>query len=440
MKRVNKTKRVQIRRRAETIKRVRRTERGQALPLFILVMIALLAMVGLAIDAGRLYVARAELVRALDSAALAGVVELPDLDAAEQKAAAYFDDNEDLATLSFPSSQNENQFKVQGMRNVNFLFIRVLGFSDMDVKATAAAGFGTVPMDAYMALDATGSMHTGCNAGETNTGGACPIKEARDAANGFVDILLGTGTPTGLTSIGAGAFRGCYNLPRNNTKCIDATPPGSFITNLTSNAATLHNGINTIRAIGATGQPTGGSGTNICQALKKAQEVMFGAGSHTAPSTLRAIILLSDGDNVYNATEVNQNSPASPESPCRPTSPATSDGDVSANCRTNTQTQEAKVDMLSRDMATTLKFQDVEIFVVGLSPCGGSVNATTPSFGYCGGIGNGDSDSIADQRLLKCRASSTPGTNDHVYFVNTAAELPGVFETIAQTLAFRLIE
>ena len=102
MKRVRRAKRVQHTRRAQTMKRVPFSERGQALPLFILVMIALLAMVGLAIDAGRLYVARAELVRALDSAALAGVVELPDLDAAEQKASAYFNDNDDQATTLVP--------------------------------------------------------------------------------------------------------------------------------------------------------------------------------------------------------------------------------------------------------------------------------------------------------------------------------------------------
>jgi hypothetical protein len=328
---------------------------------------------------------------------------------------------------------------VQGTRNVEFLFMRVLGFSDMDVKATAAAGFGSVPMDAYLALDATGSMHQGCNASETNGGGACPIKEARDAANGFVDILLGTGTPTGLTTIGSGAFRGCYNLPRNNVKCIDATPPGSMITGLTSNVSTLQTGINAIKAIGATGQPSGGSGTNICQALKKAQEVILGPGSHTAPSTLRAVVILSDGDNVYNATEVNQASPESPEPPCRPTSPSTSQGDVSPNCRNDTQTQEGKVDVLSKAMADTMKAQDIEIFVVALSPCG-TVNGTVASTSYCNGIGNGDSDGIADQRLVKCIASSTPGTNDHVFFVSQASELPGVFEIIAQTLAFRLIE
>ncbi len=415
-------------------------ERGQALPLFVLVMFALIAMVGLAVDAGRLYVARAELTRALDAAALAGIVEMPNVTQAETRAAAYFNDNQPGASITFPGSSSDSQFKVRGTRNVNFLFIRILGFTSMNISASAAAGAGTVPLDVYLALDATGSMHQGCNSSETNGGGVCPIKEARDASIGFVDTLLGTGTPTGMTVLGSGAFRGCYDPPRSNTKCIDSSPPGSMITNLTSDRTTLVNGINAIHAIGATGQPSGGSGTNICQALKKAQSVILGAGSHASPSTLRAVVILSDGDNVYNATEVNQSSPQSPESPCRPTSPSTSDGDVSPNCRNNTQTQEAKVDTMSMNMATTLESQDVEVYIVAFGICGGLPDGTVPDATYCSGIGNGAADSVADPRLLKCIASSPPGTNDHFFAVATAADLPTVFQQIAHAIAFRLIE
>jgi hypothetical protein len=351
-------------------------------------------------------------------------------------------ENQPDASISFPSPSGNNQFRVSGERNVDFIFMRILGFDDMDINATAAAGFGIVPVDTYLTLDATGSMHTGCNSNETNTGGNCPIKEARDAATAFVDILMGTGPADGLTLIGSGAFRGCYNLPRNNVKCIDATPPGSMIGNLSSNSTSVKAAINTIRAIGASGQPSGGSGTNICQALKKAQEVMFGPGHHTEATTVRSVVILSDGDNVYNATEVNQNSPQSPESPCRPTSPSTSQGDVSPNCRNDTQLQEARVDRMSKEMADTLNGQGVEIYVVAFGLCSGTPNSTVKSANYCSAItdSNVQSDSTSDQRLLKCIASSTPGTNDHFFSAPTAADLPDVFEDIANAIAFRLIE
>ncbi|HXH24863.1 MAG TPA: hypothetical protein VNI78_06410 [Vicinamibacterales bacterium] len=42
--------------------------------------------------------------------------------------------------------------------------------------------------------------------------------------------------------------------------------------------------------------------------------------------------------------------------------------------------------------------------------------------------------------MAKCIASSTPGTNDHFFRANTATELPGIFNQIAQQIAFRLIK
>jgi hypothetical protein len=214
-----------------------------------------------------------------------------------------------------------------------------------------------------------------------------------------------------------------------------------MITNLTSNTTTLHNGINAIHAIGATGQPSGGSGTNVCQALKKANDVVFGPGHHTDANTLRFVVILTDGDNVYNATEVNQASPQSPEAPCRPANPATSDGDVTPNCRSDTQTQEAQLDSFAKNEANSLKSANVEIYVVAFSICGGIDTSllTTPCTGI-GSSGPSYPDSTQDHRLLKCIASSTPGTNDHYFETASASDLPGIFNSIAQAIAFRLVE
>jgi hypothetical protein len=63
------------------------------------------------------------------------------------------------------------------------------------------------------------------------------------------------------------------------------------------------------------------------------------------------------------------------------------------------------------------------------SPCSG-----------IGGTGSSNPDGVADHRLLKCIASSAPGTNDHYYETATASELPEIFTSIAQSIAFRLIE
>ena len=402
-----------------------------------LLVVVFIGLIGIAVDIGHLFVARTELSRALDAAALAGVMELPNTTNAQNRATAYLHDNQPDTSATFPSADGQFQFKVKGTRTVDLFFMDIFGFGSVTTDAQATAGFGIIPADSYLTLDATGSMHSGCNAAETTTGGACPIKEARDAANAFVDTLLG-GSPNGLTLIGSGAFRGCYNPPRSNTKCISV---GSMITNLTTSASTLHTGINNIHAIGATGQPSGGSGTNPCLALKKGNDVLFGPGHHTEANTLRFLVILSDGDSVYNAGEVNQSSPQSPDSPCRPSSPWTDDGDLSSGCRSNTQTQEAKIDTLAKNQADALKAAGVEIYVVALSVCGG-INTSVlanPCSGV-GGTGWGNPDSTADHRLLKCIASSHAGTNDHYFETASASSLPDIFQQIAGQIAFRLIE
>jgi len=50
----------------------------------------------------------------------------------------------------------------------------------------------------------------------------------------------------------------------------------------------------------------GGSGTNVCLGLRKANEILFGAGSHTQSGTRRYIVILTDGDNTM-PTDGNSN-------------------------------------------------------------------------------------------------------------------------------------
>ncbi len=437
------------------LKKIHANDSAQVLPMFVMLLVVLVGMIGLATDLSKIYVARAELSRSVDAAALAGAKELPDITAADLKARAYITENEPYATIDvsvYPDVPAQ-QVGVTATKTVNTIFMKMFGIGSVKVSNDALAGFGVIPVDAYVTLDATGSMNDGngtssdpdCNSTETGGNGpgdVCPIKEAKDGAVNFVNTLLSDNDVSGLTLVGLGAFRGCYNLPRNNTKCVDATAPGSMITNLTGTKSTLLTGVGNIYAIRGPGQPVGGSGTNICEALKKGQDVLFGAGSHSASNTRRFLVILGDGDNVYNADEVNQTSPQSPESPCRPSSPSTNDGNVGSACLNNTQTQEGKVDTLSQTEATTLKNAGVEIYVIAFSLCGGipANNSALCNTATIGLTGAGYPDSTADRNLLKCVAASSGGTNDHYFETATASELPGIFSTIAQQISFRLIQ
>jgi Flp pilus assembly protein TadG len=75
--------------RADALPRHLRNERGQALPLIALAMVALLALTGFAIDFGRVWVARQQLQQAVDAAALAAGQQLPNSADAYSDAVAY---------------------------------------------------------------------------------------------------------------------------------------------------------------------------------------------------------------------------------------------------------------------------------------------------------------------------------------------------------------
>ena len=400
---------------------LRDAERGQILPIMALLAVAFIGLLGLAIDGGRLYVAKAELSRALDSAALAGVVELPDQNEAESTASAYLAEHLPDASVSFPAPIEGAEFRVGGTRTIGTVFMSVFGFDDVEIDGVAAAGFGAIAVDAVLAIDSTGSMGAApCNRAQNNSG--CPIHEAKEASSLFADTLLAGGSGDSL--VGVVPYRGCYKPDRQYENCVPA--PG-WIINLTANIGLIHGKIRDVSS-------QGGSGTNVCLGLRKANEVLFGPGAHTASSTRRYIVLLSDGDNTYNA---NSYGTGQPPVDCRPSSdPQNSDGYVGASCR-GAQTRERSLDEKTFSMANAIKSANgAEIFVVGFGVCGSS----SASLCNTGMIGGGSHDNSADRNLLKCIASSSGGTNDHYYEVASASDLPEVFQQIAQVISFRLVE
>jgi hypothetical protein len=440
-------------------------ERGQILPMVALLALVLIAIVGLALDVGRLMVAKAELRRAVDAAALAGALKLPELADAETEVYTYMAENEPEATVDLPSSPAERQIQVVAHKDVNLTFLRVLTLipgldleDPVTVSAEAVAGFGIQPVDTYLAIDATGSMGTSpCNAYQTQTG--CPIKEAKDAAAQFVDVLLNDSVGSEYTQVGVGAFRGCYNPPRSATyygreRCITVS---DMVTGLDDDKSYLDSRISSIWAIDHTAgtpplQPASGSGTNVCLAMYKGNETLFGAGGQTASNTMKILVLLSDGDNTYAGSVVYGS--GSPPTDCRPSYYTGDYPYLGSACFTSStlyanghwyyysdQTREKSMDQKTRDYAKWLKSQGVEIYVVGFGVCG-SDNGWIRDQAVCNSsaIGNNDPDYIADRRLLKCVASSTVGTNDHYFEVPTAEDLPAVFDTIARQIAFRLIK
>ena len=348
-------------------------------------------------------VAKAQLVRAVDAAALAGVLKLPDLDQARVEVDTYMAQNEPDAAVDVPTSPAQRQVEVHAYKHVNLTFLKVLtiipGISLDDpvtVSAEAIAGFGIRAVDTYLAIDATGSMgDSPCTSTQTQSG--CPIKEAKAAAANFTNILLqdaaGSCDPDGCTQVGVGAFRGCYNPPRSclydgqhsgcsssgRDTCVVAS---QMLTDLSTNKSSLTTKINGIWAIGHTSgtaplQSDSGSGTNVCLAMYKGawgssataphNFGLFGPSGQTTENTLKILVLLSDGDNNYYAAAEYGN--GQPPTDCRPTQYTTSDTYTDSSCR-SAQTRERDLDIKTKALAATLKSQGVEIYVVGFGVCG----------------------------------------------------------------------
>src|SRR3989304_4383311 len=101
-------------------------QRGQILPMMAILAVVLIAIIGLAIDVGRIMVAKAQLVRAVDAAALAGVLQLPDMSAVEAEVYLYMNENEPDATVEVPDSPAERQVPGGWNKSVGLSLMAVL--------------------------------------------------------------------------------------------------------------------------------------------------------------------------------------------------------------------------------------------------------------------------------------------------------------------------
>jgi hypothetical protein len=303
------------------------------------------------------------------------------------------------------------------------LFTPIFAGEDVIAGFGAAAGldFDLIPVDTAVMVDATGSMGANppCNNNQNNAG--CPILEAKNAAGDFADILL-AGNNT-RRQVGYAPYRGCYRPPVTNSACVSATS----IIGLTTNSTVVQAGISSTTAVG-------GTGTNVCLALHAARQILEGPGAQTDPATERFVVILTDGDNTYNAASFGG---GAPPTECRPNNANQSDPNTGTGCL-DAQTRERELDVKTRVMADDLRSNGREIYVVGFGVCGSASNQI-PTNAYCTGIGNNNHDNTADRRLLKCIASSSPGTNDHYFEVPHASDLPEVFELIAYQIANRAL-
>lgn len=116
-------------------------ERGTASVLVAAGLVVLVGFLALVSDAGLLFINRARVVNALDSAVLAGVQELPGSPAKAVETAQEYAEANGLPTEECHFSVADDFYSISGeaQRPVGFFFARVLGMSEGQVKGHAAA-------------------------------------------------------------------------------------------------------------------------------------------------------------------------------------------------------------------------------------------------------------------------------------------------------------
>ena len=392
-----------------------RNEQGATMVIMAFATVALAGLAGLAVDVGRLYSTRAELVKITDAGALAGVQNWTTPVHATNVAQSFALQNVksgDVASTNITANQvgSDRKIQVTATRTVQTMFMKLLGISSVPVTVRATAGGGGI-LDVVMVLDTTYSMN------------GTPISNARQAAHDMVDQLLPDAT--GQTAIGITGFRSGY-APACTTPAFwgyQNCVPVSFNQALTGTASSIDATIDLYTADG---------NTNICTGLERGWTILDGPGKHTDPKTRRVIVLLSDGDNNPVGRSTSAWSAA-----CDPGASHSSQG-----CSNTPTSVELALDTKLYNYAQNLKTtQNVEFYVVAFGVCGSipANNATT----YCdpAKVGaSGYADSVHDRNMLKCIASSGSGTNDHYYEAATAADLAPLFQAVAAALQARLTE
>lgn len=421
----------------------RRRERGQALFVVVGAMTVVFVIGAIAVDIGLWLSDRRAVQSAADLAALAGAQDLPGDEAeAIASACAWAENNgfvdgvagvgvsvellnsDDLSSVAAGSCGGGagtagfgcaagrcNAIRVTISKPGGRLFTSIIGLAT-EVTATGSAVAGVnvdlVTANTLLLFDASGAMLIDCNQTRSNPG--CGIKEGKAAAAGFVELLTG-GTSDGGSAVGFLPYNNCYNPPApppNQYLCVEEAhviPP-------TTDAGPLLAAIN---AIGARGL------VNVCLPLARAAEFL---GSEPAPGT---VVFLSNGDNVtYRDSNAFGVVPH-----CRPTSLTAVQLQV-PRCLAPA-VQERELDVKAWQSAEALKARGAQVYVIGLDVCGPDDGRSASDAGYCAGIGDTAHDSVADQRLLKCIASS----DEHYIPVATPLGLHDAFTELATEIAER---
>jgi Putative Flp pilus-assembly TadE/G-like len=415
-------------------------EKGHVMIFITLAFVILGFFVGLATDGGRGYLLRAELTRTVDAAAIAAASRITTggISAAEDAAcdAASMNGVVDCSnlvvtqvTVNDASGNAKDAVQVTGTASTPTIFTKLgkligcgTACDSINVSASAVAASGVGLIDLAMNLDNTGSM------------AGAKIANAKIGGNALVDAILpnGSGGTNSPALVSLVPFQGCYHAtpgsssPAVDPNCIDSNEypnSGGDIVSLTSDATRLHNGINALTA-------PGGSGTNVCEGLKRTRTKLFESGV-ARPNASRFIIQLTDAENNFLKNDSDIVNWVSAD--CKYTGSST-DSDVwnrDLGVKTAALAAEIKNPTFAADGQSV--GETVKIFVIMYGP---NATGTVPATCNTSDLSTGSPTSASyTKNLARCIASSA----GDVYLAPNASDISAAFQQIISRLPVLLL-
>lgn len=291
-------------------------QRGQALVLIAVAFIGLIAFIGLAVDAGILFTQVGHLRRGVDAAALgaanqyrkdttaaqleAAVDEFLQVNNLDPSAASAIDVRvcnltaypPDLSSLHDDSLCKENNpwdydrklIEVTVAYPVEFVFLPIVGFDTVDIRATAHGEAASV--DLVLVLDTSTSMDEDSNPDACNPTDTCqPFEEVRSAALGFVEQLYFPYDHVGIVHFDAVGYK-----PEDTGEY----PAGVFLTDDKSVADDAIYSLEVYKQQPCSTLPDPGGclSTNVQEGLIQAADALFNDGRD---ESLWVVVVLTDG-------------------------------------------------------------------------------------------------------------------------------------------------
>jgi Flp pilus assembly protein TadG len=172
--------------------------RGGVAPMFAIAVIPVLGLVGAAVDYSRANSARAGLQSALDATSLAMAKLAPTLTQSElqQKTTAYFNamfnhpEAKNIVITPAYSTSGGSQLTVSATGTVDTSFMRVMGFSSLNIGSNVTVKWGNNRLRVALALDNTGSMDSDGKIGALKTATKNLLDQLKTAATNNGDVYV----------------------------------------------------------------------------------------------------------------------------------------------------------------------------------------------------------------------------------------------------------